>query len=289
MSIAVTESGSKVRRPWRPSAAHFIVLAGILTFVLVVFFRSGGFGARLTPLEAMIAANAPEESVYAVAIGPDGTIYVATSVGLISGKGKSDWRRVPSVTAPVRAVAPAAGGTLYLAGETLGVSRYQDGRLQQLLPGNVSALALDPGNPSRLLAYVAGVGLHESRNGGQTWDRLSSLGDLQVLALTISPHDPNRVVAGSLEGRAAISADGGRTWEFPVGLRGTTSALAYDPKDPQKLWAAANGLLQASADGGFTWKALPRKAGDRIVVAVAATGESITAVTVEGYLYRHSD
>ena len=290
--MTLTDTRSRVRRRWRPSPAQFILLAGLLTFALVVFFRSGGFGARLTPLESMILANAPEESVYAVATGHSGTTYVATSVGLIAGTGKNRWHRVPGITAPVRAVAPIGSEELYLAGETLGVSRYAGGRLEQLLPGHVEALAVDPTDPARLLAYLTGSGLYETRDHGQNWTQRSTLGNLTPLTIAISPHNPNKVAIGTLEGQIAISGDGGMTWHFPVALRGTVSALAFDAKDVGKLWAAASGQLQVSTNEGASWRMASGRIGERILVAVAperSGGPGVVAVTVEGYLYRHTD
>ena len=69
---------------------------------------------------------------------------------------------------------------------------------------------------------------------------------------TISPHDPNVVLEHCDMTGAYISLDGGRSWCM-FNLRGVISAFAFDPRDPNVIYAG-NHALWRSADKGRTWR-----------------------------------
>ena len=68
---------------------------------------------------------------------------------------------------------------------------------------------------------------------------------------TISPHDPNTVLELCDMTGAYISRDGGQSWRM-FNLRSRASAFAFDPKDPQVIYAG-NIALWKSQDSGKTW------------------------------------
>lgn len=70
----------------------------------------------------------------------------------------------------------------------------------------------------------------------------------------ISPHDPNTVLVSCDMTGSYITHDGGRQWRM-FNLRGTVIFFAFDPGDPQVLYAMATGLWR-SVDGGQTWRLL---------------------------------
>ena len=93
-------------------------------------------------------------------------------------------------------------------------------------------------------------------------------------AIAVAPSDPNIIYVGSGEGlhRPDLSvgdgiyrsSDAGKTWTH-LGLRGAQQipALAIDPRDPNRLFAAVLGHpygpsaergIFRSTDGGVTWK-----------------------------------
>jgi photosystem II stability/assembly factor-like uncharacterized protein len=71
---------------------------------------------------------------------------------------------------------------------------------------------------------------------------------------TISPHDAATVLVSCDMTGSYITHDGGRHWRM-FSLRGTVSFFAFDPGDPQVLYAMATGLWR-STDRGETWRLL---------------------------------
>ncbi|MGI8962787.1 MAG: WD40/YVTN/BNR-like repeat-containing protein [Bryobacteraceae bacterium] len=69
---------------------------------------------------------------------------------------------------------------------------------------------------------------------------------------TISPHDANTVLVSCDMTGSYITHDGGQSWRM-FNLRGTVKFFAFDPKDPQVIYAETR-VLWRSQDGGLTWK-----------------------------------
>jgi photosystem II stability/assembly factor-like uncharacterized protein len=67
----------------------------------------------------------------------------------------------------------------------------------------------------------------------------------------VSPLDPNLVLVACDMTGAYISHDGGNTWRM-FDLRDPVSFFAFDPADPQVIYAGASNLLR-SKDSGRTW------------------------------------
>lgn len=125
----------------------------------------------------------------------------------------------------------AAGGALSLAahpdqpdrlwaGTSAGLLASHDrgASWQEALPDvPVTAVAFDPADPDRMLAYAAspGDGLIESRDGGQSWTPVGwqlDNSDDAVGHLAIHPDDPQQLYAGTYREGLYHSADGGSTW-----------------------------------------------------------------------------
>jgi photosystem II stability/assembly factor-like uncharacterized protein len=125
--------------------------------------------------------------------------------------------------------------------------------------------------------YVAPVngGVWKSEDYGRTWNPIFDHESTQsVGAIAVAPSDPNIVYVASGEGlhRPDLSVgngiykstDAGKTWTH-LGLRDGQQipALAVDPRDPNKVFAAVLGHpygpseergLYLSTDGGQNWK-----------------------------------
>src|SRR3546814_7481404 len=116
-----------------------------------------------------------------------------------------------------------------------------------------------PSDPDVLYAsgHPAGggnLGCSVSRNGGQTWPKLSdgAGGPVDFHQMDVSKADP-RVIYG-VDGELQKSTDGGRSWSrvgpAPEGLIG----LATSSIDADRLYATTRSGLLVSTDGGRGWR-----------------------------------
>lgn len=131
---------------------------------------------------------------------------------------------------------PTQDGVIYMAGDVLGVYKTTDHGLHWrminhgLTDYGVYSLAVDPTNPQTVYAASEG-GLYKSTDAGENWARL--------------PHT----------GRGELRLTGER------GL--STRCVAVNPADGRVVYAGSPaGRVYKSADGGQTWAAAYRPAGE---------------------------
>lgn len=179
------------------------------------------------------------------AAGEVGRLYLEASrrLGAAGGPGPQ-WRSIGPWTVP--------------NGQTYGASRVN-------VAGRISAVAVDPADPTHVLAGAANGGVWESRDRGNSWvPRTDFAATLTTGAIAFDPSDSATVYCGTGEGNwwswlgAGIlrSTDAGATWATLctdpfVGLG--FYALLVDPADAQHLLAATTGGLDVSLDGGLNW------------------------------------
>jgi photosystem II stability/assembly factor-like uncharacterized protein len=86
------------------------------------------------------------------------------------------------------------------------------------------------------------------------WVILGPGGGGCVHLLTVNPHRPNTLVVSCDMTAGYITHDGGRSWrEF--NLKSRQYAYAFDPLDPDTIYAGTSGLFR-SQDDGATWQLL---------------------------------
>ena len=137
----------------------------------------------------------------------------------------------------------------------------------------ITPFVMDPNDSSRL--WIGGRRLFRTDNGAVNWDpasaRLAPTG--LVSALAVSPSDSDRVVAGTTDGdifRTDIGtlSDGGTVWEGSRPRTGWVSWLAFDPEDPDVLYATyarfGGDHVWKSDDGGSTWRSLDGSGPTRV-------------------------
>ena len=157
-------------------------------------------------------------------------------------------------------------------------STYQDLHWRMVGPfrgGRTRAAAGVPSQPNVFYMGPVNGGVWKSDDFGRTWNPIFDRESTQsVGAIAVAPSDPNIVYVASGEGlhRPDLSVgngiykstDAGKTWTH-LGLREgqQISALAIDPRDPNKLFAAVLGHpygpspergIYRSTDGGQTWQ-----------------------------------
>jgi photosystem II stability/assembly factor-like uncharacterized protein len=162
------------------------------------------------------------------------------------------------------AVDPANPNVLYAA-TSAGVFRSSNGgaswnqRSSGLTAGCVFDLLIDPQAPSTLYAATCGSGVMRSGNAGASWQSASAgLGDDDAYVLAWDSGTPRRLWAATGQG-IFHSTNGGASWTSTGQQQGVSNrpirALALDPADPQRVYAAPElGGLWWSEDGGATWE-----------------------------------
>jgi len=141
--------------------------------------------------------------------------------------------------------------------------------------GRTRAAAGVPSQPNLFYMGQVNGGVWKSDDYGRTWNPIFDHESTQSIgAIAVAPSNPNTIYVGSGEGlhRPDLSVgngiykstDAGKTWTH-LGLRDgfQIPALAVDPRDPNKVFAAVLGHpygpneergLFRSADGGQTWQ-----------------------------------
>src|SRR5262245_40968835 len=152
----------------------------------------------------------------------------------------------PIPGSPSGAYAGAAGGGVWKS--TNGGDSWQpltDG-LHDL---SVGAIAVAPSNPLIVYvgtgegchanAFIPGIGLVRSLDGGETWILPESVVATAFFRISVHPDDANELVAGTNLG-ALRSTDGGATWTSVISVDdyGEVADLVRDPTDPKILYAA---------------------------------------------------
>lgn len=137
-------------------------------------------------------------------------------------------------------------------------------------PTNVKTLYVSTGifdreaaNADPIANKAGGVGILKSMDGGQTWAQINNgLGDLYVGSLFLHPEDPQVLLAGAgnanYPGRTGIylTTNGGASWELVQPTSQQISSVEFAAGDPRVAYAAGDGHLFRSSDGGRTWRAL---------------------------------
>ena len=114
-----------------------------------------------------------------------------------------------------------------------------------------------PPRPTLILTAVLTLGLTPAdRAPGpaprlDAWQILGPGGGGTMRRPAISPHDPDLVVLGCDMTGSYLTRDGGLSWRL-FHLGGVVSAFAFDPGDPNVVYAG-NAALWRSEDGGRGW------------------------------------
>ena len=150
--------------------------------------------------------------------------------------------------------------------------------------GQVTAIAVNPNNPSIIFIGTAWGGVWRTRDGGTTWtpifDRAPALGVGEPGAIAIDPANTDILYVGTsnrdgsqFSGDATQppaglfkSTDGGASWVrlgsgYPTSTPSNANiffsrvinVVIVDPANSQTVYLACNGGLFVSRDGGFNW------------------------------------
>jgi hypothetical protein len=116
-------------------------------------------------------------------------------------------------------------------------------------PAPLVDLAADPADSNHVLAAAAGdasQGLHESHDGGRSWERISDR--VGLLAWPV----PERLLLVDGGGDVFLSTDGGRRFERRGAIGGEPAAFLG--RSAGEFYAALHdGTIKRSTDGGASW------------------------------------
>ena len=149
------------------------------------------------------------------------------------------------------------------------------------LPGlDIHAFTMDPDDPNRLTAFVAGRGTFRSADGGRTWDPLGARLPADVTTLASAGGNPEVLYVGSQSRGVLKTTDGGQTFATVGGLDADVLSLAVDPTAPQTVYAGVTtgrfqGGIAKTTDGGQTWRQLPFPGPNAVAVAVSPANPNV--------------
>ncbi|MGD9754418.1 MAG: hypothetical protein AB7W59_25795 [Acidimicrobiia bacterium] len=180
-------------------------------------------------------------------------------------------------------------------------------------PGaRITAIAVDPADPARILLAGDVLGVAGSTDGGRLWAPAAGLASFEASRLTFDANRPGTVWVGTMGG-PHVSGDGGATWElrrngFPDAVPWSHSApievVLIDPAREGHLLAFGGShreypspqppdyAVWESTDDGVSWSRVSEVAGGANVVSAVrlddASGTLVVAALEEG-VFRSTD
>lgn len=245
-------------------------------------------------------------------------LYLGSEEGVfVSRDGADNWERLPAPVEGMRVWSLSVQGDRLLAG-TSPPSVFRSGdagktwrraeaRMRPDCPrirhNRLTCLIQDPDNQDRLWAGVEIDGLHESPDGGVSWEPIGEgLTSWDIHGLAAIPG--TRRLLATTNSDLNISDDGGRTWTAANIDRVVpwkyTRGIARQAGSPEVIFLGTGdgppgsvGAIVVSRDAGRTWQpaAMPGRANSTIwnFAVHPADPQLVYASSVSGQVYRSID
>ena len=217
--------------------------------------------------------------------------------------GGASWNAIPLPPATVsHAIADvavsASGDVLYVAVPETGVLRSRDGGRTWLRVGadlsgrEVVILATPAEQPETLYAFADGedAGVFRSEDAGESWTRMDGGPGLAVRRFVHSPMEGSMQTGwlfAATPAGVARSMDCFCGWRAAGELNTAVHDVAYDPREPKRVYAATASGFHRSDDGGESWESVAGAAEARFL-AVGPSGV-VYAAGPDGVLTRSGD
>ncbi len=212
-----------------------------------------------------------------------GQVYMGGSQDNAASRGNdatgvNGW--VPFSTGDGAAVAvdPADANVIFESTQNLALRRSLDGGITLTSAVNgitetsttfpfIAYLAMDPNDGRRM--YLGGTtNLWRSTDSGASWSAAAPVeASSHVTAIAVSPFDSNAVLFGTQTGYIysngnALTSNGSTSWKSTRPRTGAVAGLAFDPTNPNVMYATystlnsapTDGHVYKSVDGGATWQ-----------------------------------
>lgn len=279
-------------------AVPALIGVGVLIVALLAVWRVWpALGGRSDTAPPIATLGAPD--VHALLVDPadpNRLLFGAHSGLWESGDGGFTWRAgaLAGTDAMAMATSPSDPATFFVAGHDVFQVSHDGGTTWQpvvhdLPSTDLHGFAQDAADSRRLSAFVAGVGLFGSADGGAAWAPLPSQPPGLGMHAAMAAGDGVLYVA--TEAGIAASRDRGATWETlapPPG--GMVLSLAVSPATPGTIYAGTATGLAKSTDGGARWLELGPDDVPILAVAVAPSDpDRLVAVSDARAVYRSDD
>ena len=275
----------------RPLLRNLHVAAG--TLLVGIFVIANATAAGRTAVTA--SADATQAKIVALGFDADSGVLMKAYAGALyrSNASGSDWQRMtlPDTIKHGRIAAisiAAKGAAIYVAGPGIGVLRSVDGgrtwvaRNEGLPARGIVALSSHAEQPRTVYVYATGRGMFRSQDAGDHW-RLMDAGPREKVLQFVHSNMPGSMETGWMFAATAKgvsrSMDCFCGWRDAGALARGVNAVAYDPKETKRVYAATSEALFVSTDGGEHWS------------QAHPPGVNVSAiiVTPDGVVYAASD
>ena len=203
--------------------------------------------------------------------------------------GGRTWLQLP-VRDDAMSMSPASDASIVIAGHEVFIASRDGGQTWAPIRGDLPGLDIhgftrDPGDPTRMWAYLATGGLWESTNFGAHWTRVRD--DNVLYPTAVKAGATTRLFGVDVNG-LSVSEDGGRTWTT-LGSPPTYPMTGFAASaDGSVVYAGATDGLFRSSDGGRSWSKTGYS-GSAFAVATSPDGQTVALVSRQTEFFRSSD
>jgi photosystem II stability/assembly factor-like uncharacterized protein len=289
--------GPKKREEQRrlPTWAYAVGGALLIALIAGVGFLLGKDNAQSGsdgPAASTGLPDTPDYHSLLVAPNDASHILLGTHAGLYESRdGGRGWEKIGLAGQDAMNLARSEGETVWAAGHNVfaksidGGTTWVDVRPDGLPSLDLHGFSVDPRNPDRLFAAVAGQGLYRSDNGGKSFELVSGDVGGAVMALAVMPD--GRLLAGDMEQGLIASDNGGKRWRMVE--RAAVLGLAVNPAEPTTIVAGGPGILLSGNSGGKWREVLALEQGVGPVAWAESDPDVGYAVGFDRTLYRTTD